>query len=119
MSEDLVDRFEAWVEKVVRAGEYWIVVDDTEQNTVLEDPEQDRDLHLLYATEDAARRSGAEAPADAGKGLRPASMPVADLPALCDSTEGRGEAFALWEDEGRWVVAEPVLREELEERLGA
>jgi hypothetical protein len=119
VTDELTKRFEGWVERVVQAGEFWIVIDDTEQNTVLEDPDEDRDLQLLYASEEDARRHGVDRPADAGKGLRPDAMPVADLPALCEPAEQRGEAFALWEG-GSWVVAEPdLLREELEERLGS
>ena len=110
--DDLVDRFEQWVEDVVRARRFWIVVGPTGENTVLEDTEQDRDLQLLYATE-ADARDGAQRPVDAGKDLTPDAIETDDLPALCDAAERRGEAFALWRD-GRWIVAEPdVLREEL------
>ena len=113
MTDDLTERFESWVEGVVRARRFWIVVGPTGENTVLDDPEQNRDLQLLYATEaDAAAE--AERPADAGNDLRPDSLETDDLPGLCDAAERRGDAFALWED-GSWIVAEPdVLREELE-----
>jgi hypothetical protein len=113
MTDDLTAPFESWVERVVRARRFWIVVGPTEENTVLEDPEKDRDLQLLYATEDEAR-AAADDPADAGRDLRPDSIETDDLPALCDAAERRGDAFALWDD-GSWIVAEPdVLREELE-----
>jgi hypothetical protein len=111
-SDDLEDRFASWVEAVVRARRFWIVVGPTDKNTVLEDPEEDRDLQLLYATE-ADARADAERDANAGRDLRPDSMETDDLPALCDAAERRGDAFALWQNESS-IVAEPdMLREEL------
>ncbi len=120
MSDD-VERFEAWVEDIVRAGRFWIVVGPTGENTVLEDPEQDRDLQLLYPTEADAQKA-ADLPADAGKDLRPDSIETDDLPGLCEAAEGRGEAFALWmagadpaSEAESWLIAEAdLLREELE-----
>ena len=114
MTDDLTDRFERWVESVVRARRFWIVVGTTGENTVQEDHEQQRDLHLLYRTEaDAA--AAAQDPAGAGEDLRPDSIEIDDLPHLCDEAERRGEAFALSDGDG-WIVAEPdVLREELEQ----
>ena len=110
---DLDGRFERWVEDVVRAERFWIVINATEQNTVLEDPDADRDLQELFATE-AEAQAHSERPADAGKGLRPDWIETDALRGLCDAAERRGDAFALWSGTS-WIAAEPdLLREELE-----
>ena len=112
--DDLVDRFESWVEGVVRSGRFWILVGPTGENAMQEDHKRNRDLHLLYPTEaDAA--ADAERPTD--QDVRPDSIETDELPNLCDAAEGRGEAFKLWDGDW-WIVAEPdVLREELEQYM--
>lgn len=106
--EQLQDRYAEWVDAVLAAGEAWIIGDD-EHNTVFEDPEEDRDLHLMFSS-----RADAEAHSDRGGVTDP--IPVEDLIPILEKADGRGDGLALWHGES-WIVADPgPLAEELRER---
>jgi hypothetical protein len=106
--EELQERYQAWVDAVVDAGEVWIIGDD-EHNTVFEDPDEDRDLHLMFSS-----RRDAQAHADRGEVLDP--IPLADLIPILEKADGRGDGLALWHGD-RWIVADPgPLADELRER---
>jgi hypothetical protein len=103
-------RYRSWVDEVLSRGAVWIV-GHGDLNLVIEDPDDDRDLNLLFSSRaDAERhRNGAEVFAPIG---------VRDLPALLDRVHARGEGLALWHGD-RWIVADAApLAEELRERAG-
>jgi hypothetical protein len=107
-SDDLQQRYQAWVDAVIEAGEAWIIGDD-EHNTVFEDPDEDRDLHLMFAS-----RADAERHSERGSVTDP--IPLEDLPEILDKAEDRGDGLALWYGDS-WIVADPgPLAEELRER---
>ncbi|MDA0184531.1 hypothetical protein OJ997_29785 [Solirubrobacter phytolaccae] len=110
-TEELQKRYDAWVDAVLAGGEIWIVGDD-EHNTVFEDPEEDRDLNLLFSS-----RADAERHPEHGQVQAP-PLPLADFPEVLDRVEARGEGLALWHGES-WIVADPgPLAAELRERRG-
>jgi hypothetical protein len=113
--DDLEQRFADWVEHIVRERRFWIMVGENGNNTVIEDPEAERDLQLIYGSEDEARADDDDRPStDGGGGPRNAeSIETDDLPALCDKAIERGDAFGIVTRDGL-IVAEPdVLRDEL------
>jgi hypothetical protein len=91
-------RFDAWIARAARAGEVWVLVDAEDFNTVLEDTDADRDLHMLFTSEaDAAAKA---------EGTAPAALSLTELGDLLEEIADRGEALALYDDES-WIVAEP------------
>jgi hypothetical protein len=105
MSEELQKRYQAWVEAVVASGEAWIIGDE-EHNTVFEDPDEDRDLNLMFSSHDDAQ-------AHAERGPQLSAIALGDLPPILDRVESRGEGLALWHGDS-WIVADPgPLAEEL------
>jgi hypothetical protein len=109
VDSDLEKRYQAWVEAVVARGEVWII-GEGDLNTVIEDPNEDRDLNLLFSS-----RRDAERHRDRGEVFAP--IAVEDLPALLDRVDARGEGLALWHDD-RWIVADAApLAAELRERV--
>ena len=108
-SEELQARYAEWVDAVLAAGEVWIIGDE-EHNTVFEDPEEDRDLHLMFSS-----REDAEAESDSGAVIDP-PIPLEDLIPILEKADGRGDGLALWHGDS-WIVADPgPLAEELRER---
>jgi hypothetical protein len=106
---ELEKRYQAWVDEVVARGEVWII-GEGDLNTVIEDPNEDRDLNLLFSS-----RADAEHHHERGEVFPP--IRVEELPALLDRVDGRGEGLALWHDD-RWIVADPApLASELRERV--
>jgi hypothetical protein len=98
--DDLEARYAEWVAAASGAGQVWILVDEEDYNTVLEDDEAGRDLHMLFLTEaDAAGKS---------EGTSPSPMDLEDLTELLGRIEERGEGLALSDGDG-WIVAEPGL----------
>jgi hypothetical protein len=110
-AQELQERYDAWVDAVVAGGEIWFLGDD-EQSTVFEDPEEDRDLNLLFCSRvDAERNQQRE-----GEWVQDPPLRLADFPAVLDRVEARGEGLALWQGDS-WIVAEPgPLAAELRER---
>jgi hypothetical protein len=106
--EELQERYGQWVDAVLEGGAVWIIGDE-EHNTVFEDPDEDRDLHLMFSS-----RQDAEAHADRGQVLDPIAL--ADLIPILDKADGLGDGLALWHGDS-WIVAEPgPLAGELRER---
>ena len=100
--DGLEARFDAWVRDAAREGRVWILVDEDDFNTVLEDDEAERDLHMLFTSEaDAATHA---------QGTSPAELGFDELAPLFGQIEERGEALALWGG-GSWIVAEPGVLE--------
>jgi hypothetical protein len=96
----LEGRFDDWVRAAVRQGSVWILVDEEDFNTVLEDPEAERDLHMFFVSEaDAASRA---------EGTSPSELTLDEVAPLFGQIEERGEAVALW-DGASWIVAEPSV----------
>jgi hypothetical protein len=88
------------VRAAVREGQVWILVDDEDFNTVIEDPEAGRDLHLFFASEaDAAAKA---------EGTSPAQLTLDELAPLFEQIEERGEALALWDGDS-WIVTDPPI----------
>lgn len=110
-AQELQERYDAWVDAVVAGGEVWYLGDD-QHNTVIEDPEEDRDLNLLFCSRaDAERQQHLE-----GERVQDPPLPLADFPEVLDRVEARGEGLALWQDDS-WIIAEPgPLAAELRER---
>jgi hypothetical protein len=106
---ELEERYRSWVEEVLARGEVWII-GEGDLNTVIEDPNESRDLNLLFSS-----RTDAEQHRERGEVFPP--IAVDDLPALLDRVEARGEGLALWHRD-RWIVADPApLAEELRQRV--
>lgn len=106
---ELEERYQAWVEAVLAGGEIW-TIGEGDRNTVIEDPDSDRDLNLLFSS-----RADAERHAERGEVQEP-PLPLADFPEILDRVEARGEGLALWHGES-WIVADPApLAAELRER---
>ncbi|WP_028062228.1 hypothetical protein [Solirubrobacter soli] len=107
---ELEERYQSWVDEVVFRGAVWII-GEGDRNTVIEDPNEDRDLNVLFSS-----RADAERHRERGRVFPP--IAVADLPELLDFVAGRGEGVALWHGD-RWIVADPApLAAELRERAG-
>jgi hypothetical protein len=94
---ELEARYQAWVDEVLAHGEAWII-GDGEYNTVFEDPEEDRDLNLLFS-------SAADAERHSERGNVVSSLALENLPELMDRVDGRGEGLALWHGDS-WIVAD-------------
>jgi hypothetical protein len=106
--DELQERYQQWVDAVCEGGEVYIIGDD-EYNTVFEDPDEDRDLHLMFSS-----RQDAQAHADRGQVLDPIALE--DLIPILEKAEGRGDGLALWHGDS-WIVADPgPLAEELRDR---
>ena len=65
----------------------WTIGDD-DHNTVFEDPDEDRDLHLLFSS-----RADAERHPERGR-LQEPPLPLADFPEILDRIDARGEGLA-------------------------
>ncbi len=106
--DELQQRYQQWVDAVVEGGKVWTVGSE-EFNTVIEDPDEDRDLHLMFSS-----RRDAQAHADGAEVHEP--IELADLIPILEKAEGRGDGLALWQGK-RWIVADPgPLAAELRER---
>lgn len=106
--EELQDRYQSWVDAVLAAREVWITGND-DDNAVIEDPDEDRDLHLMFSS-----RKDAEAEAEEGRYA--SAITVEDLVEILDKADRRGDGLALWQGQS-WIVADPgPLAEELRER---
>ena len=106
--DELQQRYQQWVDAVVEGGKVWTVGNE-EFNTVIEDPDEDRDLHLMFSS-----RRDAQAHADGAEVHEP--IELEDLIGILEKAEGRGDGLALWQGES-WIVADPgPLAEELRER---
>ena len=110
---ELHEQYQRWVDAVVAAGEVWII-GEGDQNTVIEDPDADRDLNLLFSS-----RADAEQHPERGEVLTP-PISVDDFAEILDGVDERGEGLALWHGDG-WIVAEAAppadeIRERATER---
>ena len=98
MTDDLEARYERWFDAVRQAGSAWMLADD-EHNAVMEDPDEPRDLHMLFVSEtDAAGHADGE--------TRPAALELGELVPILESADERGDGLTLWDGE-RWVIADP------------
>jgi len=105
---ELQQRYRSWVDEVISRGEVWII-GEGDLNTVIEDPNDDRDLNVLFSS-----RADAEQHRERGEVFPP--IAVDDLPPLLDRVDGRGEGLALWHHD-RWIVADAApLAAELRDR---
>ena len=81
--DELRERYQAWVDAVIEGGAAYII-GDGEHNRVFEDPDEDRDLNLMFSSlQDAQGR------ADPGGVIDPIALD--DLVTILDSADGRGE----------------------------
>jgi hypothetical protein len=94
----LEERYDRWVETARAAGRVWMLADD-EHNVVMEDPDEDRDLHMFFTSADDARphAEGAAEPYD---------MDLETIVPILRKAEDRGDGLALWDGQS-WVVADP------------